>query len=256
MPCAETLQTQALIDGEFAGREAEIAEEHIAGCAECQSLCATAAQLSDEIRRHMPKYFASERLRARLDGALTKADRQAARRRPSEPRRIFWRGAFGGALGGVGVSGLAAALVAIAMLPPSSEDLTDRIVGAHTRALMSGAIIQVVSSDHHTVKPWFAGRIELSPPVADFAQQGFKLTGGRLDKVADAPAAVVTYQHGLHEIDLFVWADHGQRLAGSGTHHGYHAVFWRHDDLDFAAVSDMQPSELATFAHLVRTETE
>jgi anti-sigma factor RsiW len=127
---------------------------------------------------------------------------------------------------------------------------------AHTRALMQDREIQVVSTDHHTVKPWFAGRIPLSPPVADFAAQGFTLTGGRLDRVAGSPAAVVVYRHGKHEIDLFVWSDRGSALPSAGLSHGYHSIFWKSQDLDFAAVSDTAVPELASFAKLVQAEPE
>ncbi len=121
---------------------------------------------------------------------------------------------------------------------------------------MQGRQIAVVSSDHHTVKPWFAGRAPVSPPVTDFAAQGFKLAGGRLDRVAGAPAAVVVYEHGRHEIDLFVWADRGSALPDTSVRHGFHAIFWKANDLDFAAISDTQAGELATFVKLVRAEPE
>ncbi len=121
---------------------------------------------------------------------------------------------------------------------------------------MSGRTIQVVSSDRHTVKPWFAGKIDLSPPVHDFAAQGFRLTGGRLDKLGGAPAAVVVYQHGKHAIDLFVWADRRQALPGNATRRGYNTLSWKRGDLDYAAVSDMQASELSAFAGLVRSAGE
>ncbi len=90
----------------------------------------------------------------------------------------------------------------------------------------------------------------------DFAAEGFKLTGGRIDTLAGQHAAVVVYEHGLHEIDLFVWADRGGRLPGAGTRRGYNILCWKHDDLDFAAVSDMQASELSTFGSLIRAAQE
>jgi anti-sigma factor RsiW len=114
----------------------------------------------------------------------------------------------------------------------------------------------VVSTDHHTVKPWFAGRIALSPPVDDFAAEGFKLVGGRLDKAAGAPAAVVVYRHGGHEIDLFVWADRGAALPAAAVARGYRSMFWKRKDLDFAAVSDTSEPELAKFVQLVQAEPE
>ncbi|MDB5446316.1 MAG: anti-sigma factor [Phenylobacterium sp.] len=257
MSCAERLRTQAFIDGEVVGGEAAAAERHIEGCAECQAFCADAASLSDAIRTSTPRYAAPDHLRRRVLASLAAEAPPAVdyRLRPAAERvsrRSFWKGALGGA----GVTALAAGLGVLAILPPSADSLADQVADAHTRALMSGRQIAVASSDHHTVKPWFAGRIALSPPVRDFAAEGFKLTGGRLDKVAGAPAAVVVYQHGRHEVELFVWADRGSPLPGDGVRHGYHVMFWKARDLDFAAVSDTAAPELANFVQLMRSQRE
>jgi anti-sigma factor RsiW len=258
MSCPEVLRTQAFIDGEVAEAEAAAAERHIEGCAECQAFCVDAANLSDAIREHASRHAAPAHLRSRVAAALqaeevVSLDDARARRSSAGPRRSgFWRGAFSGA----GVTGLAAGLAVLAVQPPSPSTLVDQVTAAHTSALMSGRAISVVSSDHHTVKPWFAGKIDLSPPVRDFADQGFKLTGGRLDKVGRAPAAVVVYQHGRHQVELFVWSDRGASLPAHAVRHGYHAMFWKSGDLDFAAVSDTSTSELANFVDLVRSEPE
>ena len=254
MSCAETLSTQAFIDGEITGPEAEAVERHIEGCADCQVFCADAAALSDAIRTHAPRYAAPASLRRRVAAILDKEEALAAHpprsRIPGRPG--FWRGAFSGA----GVTALAAGFAVLAFLPPSASTLADQVTLAHTTALMRGREIEVVSTDHHTVKPWFAGRLPLSPPVADFAPQGYKLIGGRVDKVAGAPAAVVVYQHGKHEIDLFVWAERGSTLPSAALSHGYHSIFWKAHNLDFAAVSDTAAPELASFVNLVRAEPE
>ncbi len=121
---------------------------------------------------------------------------------------------------------------------------------------MQGRTIEVVSSDHHTVKPWFAGRAPLSPPVADFAAEGFPLAGGRLDRIGAARAAVVVYRHGRHEIDLYAWPDRGQELPDEAIRRGYRLIFWKRGDLDFAAVSDAAEPELRQFVALVRSEPE
>ncbi len=254
MPCAETLGVQAYIDGEVSGAQAAEVERHLEGCAECQAFCEEAAALSDDIRRLAPRFAAPADLRRQVGSILDEEDvrRQVVSIRTKVPSRDFWTGAFGGA----GLTALAAALGLLAILPPAPATLVDQVTSAHTRALMRGRTIAVVSSDHHTVKPWFAGRAPLSPPVTDFAQEGFKLTGGRLDRVAGRPAAVVVYQHGKHEIDLFVWADRGSALPATGLRHGYHSIFWKTGDLDFAAVSDTQTAELADFAGLVRRSAE
>ena len=265
MACAELLQTQAFIDRELSGSEAQAAERHVEGCARCQAFCDQAAALSDRFRSYAPRYTAPASLRLRVRVAIAKASAPAPARRYSWAWLRRWgravrdarSGVFlGGFLGGASISGLAAALLVLSVLPPTPDAMADRVVRAHTQALMSGAVIQVASSDHHTVKPWFAGRIDISPPVHDFAAEGFKLAGGRIDKVAGRPAAIIVYEHGLHKIDLFVWADRGGRLPGAGTRRGYNILCWKHDDLDFAAVSDMQDSELATFGNLIRSTQE
>ena len=247
MACPEVLRTQAYIDGEVDESGAAEAERHIEGCAECQAFCADAAALSDDIRRLAPRYRAPDALRLGIARALDEQERADPR-----ARRAFWSGAFGGAA----LTGLAAALAFAMILPPSPDGLIDKVTDTHVQALMSGREIEVASSDHHTVKPWFAGRIPISPPVTDFAEQGFKLTGGRLGRIAGGPAAVVVYQHGRHEIDLFVWADRGGALPAAGVRHGYHSIFWKKDDLDFAVVSDAQAEELVSLRNLVRAEPE
>ena len=208
--------------------------------------------MSDRIRRHAPRYVAPVALRRDIESILSAERRRFSWRRLARGAPFgsgFWRGAFSG----VGVSAMAAGLAVMVLSPPSPATLTDAVTTAHIRALTTGRAIAVASSDHHTVKPWFSGRIALSPPVADFADRGFKLTGGRLDRVAGAPAAVVVYSHGKHEIDLFVCADRGGTLPPPGTRHGYHALFWKTADLDFAAVSDTDQGTLAEFSALVRS---
>ena len=251
MNCPELLRTQAFLDGELTGDAAREAERHIAGCDECRAFSANIAELSDAMRANMTSHRAPQALHSRI-GALLDKETPTADFIPRWRRREFWTGA----LSGIGASALAAALTVSVLLPPSAETLAQSVADAHTNALMSGKIIQVASSSHHTVKPWFAGKVEVSPPVADFAQQGFPLIGGRVDKVAGSRAAVVVYNHGRHEIDLFVWPDKGAQLPGESMRHGYHAIFWKNGDLNFAAVCDMEGAELHKFVNLVRTEQD
>jgi anti-sigma factor RsiW len=98
--------------------------------------------------------------------------------------------------------------------------------------------------------------VALSPPVADFARQGFRLAGGRVQKIDGMDMAVVVYRHGAHEIDLFVWTGTGPQLPGSTVRHGYHLVSWAKGDLRFAVVSDMESGEIDQFVHLVQSEPE
>jgi anti-sigma factor RsiW len=251
MTCPELLRTQAYLDGELEGAAATEAERHIEGCAKCQAFSADAAQLSDAMRRQVVRHRAPAHLRARIAAALD-AERAPARILPFRSLRGFWAGAASG----VGLSALAAGFAILAILPPSANTLAQSVADAHTQALMSGRVIEVASSSHHTVKPWFAGRVPLSPPVTDFAPRGFTLAGGRTAMIAGKQAAVVVYRHGKHEVDLFVWADARAPLPQETVTRGYRSLFWKRGDLDFAAVSDMEDRELQKFVQLVQREPE
>jgi len=249
MSCPELLRTQAYLDGELDGAAALEAERHIEACVECRAAGADAAELSDWVRREAVQHRASDALRGRIEAAL---DAESTPRVVPFKRRNFWYGAASGA----GAMAAAASLVFALMLPPSAESLAQAVTDDHTKALMDGHLIQVASSSHHVVKPWFAGRVDVSPPAPDFRQANFILAGGRVDQVAGTRAAVVVYRHGAHVIDLFVWPDKGSALPGNATRHGYHTIFWKSGDLDFAAVSDTERSELEKFVSLVRSTAE
>lgn len=243
MPCTETERTSAFLDGELDEADAAGAERHIETCADCRAFVAAAAAASEALRSPAAKLAAPPLLRARIRRAL---DREA---RPGRRPAFLW-----GALSGVGVSGLAAALTVAVMAPPAPEAFSVALADAHVRALQSGRTIAVVSTSHHTVKPWFAGKAPLSPPVGDFAAQGFPLMGGRVDTIKGRKAAVVVYGHGAHEIDLYVWR--GGALPAAADRAGYHEVFWTKGDLNMAAVSDVGSDELARFVGLVQALRE
>jgi anti-sigma factor RsiW len=249
MSCPEILRTQAWLDGELDEATAAEAERHANACAACRAFVADAAALSDSMRERAARWTAPPHLRTRITAAIANDSRRVRINLRSEN---FWFGAAGG----VGLSALAAAMVFFLLLPVASSTFLESVTDAHTNALMSHHTIEVVSSNHHTVKPWFAGRVEVSPPVADFAAQGFALVGGRVARVAGAPAAVVVYRHGAHEVELFAWADKGRLLPRGGVSHGYRTMFWKEGDLDLAAISDMERGELEKFVQLVRSEKQ
>jgi anti-sigma factor RsiW len=244
MTCIQSLRTQGLLDGELTGAAAREAEQHLESCADCQALAADIADVSDMLRV-VPRTPAPAAVRAGVIGAL---DRENSHRAP----RGFWIGAAGG----TGLTALAAALALFLLLPPSAATLTQSVVDAHGRALTGGTLIAVVSSNHHTVKPWLAAHAALSPPVTDFADDGFTLIGGRTDEVAGARAAVMAYRAGNHEIDLFAWPDRGARLPGPGMTHGFRSLFWKTGDLDFAAVSDVDAASFEKFTALAQAQRE
>ncbi len=233
------------------GVAASEAEHHIETCADCQQASADAAQLSDAIHSELAPHRAPEALLARIGAMLD--EETAPRVVVPFKRKNFWYGALSGA----GAMAVAASVAFMLILPPSAETLAQSITDDHTAALTSGHLIQIASSSHHVVKPWLCGPADVSPPTPDFPDQNFILTGGRVDQVAGSKAAVVIYKHGRHVIDMFVWPDKGTVLPGNATRHGYHSIFWKSGDLNFAAVL-VTPNgvTLEKFVGLVRSQPE
>ena len=145
-----------------------------------------------------------------------------------------------------------ATLAYLVLSPSITNPLLDDLVAAHVRSLMPSHLTDVVSTDRHTVKPWFAGHTDVSPVVADFAQQGYHLIGGRADYLDHQRSAVVVYQHGAHVINVFSWSASRGALPGNTTRGGYHLAFWKAGDLEYCAVSDTGWDELLGLARLLR----
>jgi len=265
MQCAEALRVQAYFDGEVDALSASDIERHVEHCAECAALLKDLELVRTALRKEVGLERAPPELRAKIALAL---DRESAAEVPrpmaQDPpvtqhppivqgrryrrERSFWAGAFGG----VGATALAAGLAMFVLVPRLANPLTDELVNAHVRSLMPAHLIDVVSTDRHTVKPWFAGHADVSPVVADFESQGYKLVGGRVDYLDHQRSAVVVYQHGAHVINVFSWAANGRTLPGNATRSGYHLVFWKTGDLAYCAISDTASDELDGLVRLLR----
>jgi anti-sigma factor RsiW len=162
-----------------------------------------------------------------------------------------WRWLTGGAWITSAIA-LTASLLMFVALPSQQDMLMHELVAAHIRSLMPGHLMDVPSSDQHTVKPWFNGKASLSPPVPNLADQGFPLVGGRLDYVEDQTAAVLIYRRNQHVINLFVWKDPKalEQAPYVGERNGYSLETWTKAGLRFAAVSDVALADLKEFQHL------
>lgn len=237
--CGEMhLLIQADVDGELWAAEAARVADHLEDCPDCARLQAQVMALSRRLKEHAPRHRAPDLLRKAVRAKLMGL---RAERRPP----------FRGWVAGGMSAGLAiAASLAIFAALPRGNTMPDWITAAHIRALQPSHLVDVPSTDQHTVKPWFAGRLPFSPPVKDLAADGFILSGGRLDSLPGSTAAVLVYTRRQHVIDLFIWPTSADedRGGGSGVRGGYNFVRWQTDDMSFWAVSDLNPQELADFA--------
>ena len=263
MQCAEALRVQAYFDGEVDAVSATQIERHVEHCPECrlllQELNAVRAALKD-----VPYAGTPPALRARVMRALDQEqldqeqlDRQKAIQQPApyavRPSRVRRAGSYWtGALSGFGGAALAASLAFFLLTPRPTDPLINDLVSSHVRSLMPDHLIDVVSSDRHTVKPWFAGHADVSPAVADFESQGYRLVGGRADFIYHQRSAVIVYQHGEHTINVFSWAAADHRLPANTTRSGYHLAFWQQGDIQYCAVSDTGWDELLGLTRLMR----
>jgi anti-sigma factor RsiW len=256
--CAERSRVQAYFDGEVDAVAAADIERHTERCAECRALLADLEQWRTRLRRELVYEEAPPQLRARIGAMLERAPALSAA--AAAPARLrpwragpFWLGALGG-LGAALAASVAWLLLSPLLLrsPQPAAPSLDELVAAHVRSLMPQHLTDVVSTDRHTVKPWFAGHADVSPVVADFAAQGYRLVGGRADYFDQQRAAVVVYEHGAHVINVFTWVARAHSYADSTTRNGYHLVFWNVGNLQYCAVSDAGWDELEGLVRLLR----
>lgn len=228
------------IDGELDAARAADFERHLLSCPQCTSALETQEVLRATIERAGLYERAPVALRRKIEEQYRKPVEVApfkARVRPTQ-----WL-ALAAAL-------ILAFLIGVRLLPGpgghrGQTELASAIVDAHLRSLQPGHLEDVISTDQHTVKPWFDGRVDFAPPVRDLATGGFPLQGGRLDVVQGHPVAVLVYGRRKHVINVFIWPT-AEPDAGpqSGSQLGYNWVDWRKAGMELRAVSDVTPSDL------------
>jgi anti-sigma factor RsiW len=244
MNCEEAeVLLHALIDGELDAGHAREVEAHIAGCPRCAAALSDYREISKAMASADVRYTAPPELRRRIEAALPQPQAQVVQM-PS--RRAVLRGfAMGSAVSAIAATGL----FAIVVRNDDMERIQSEVVSAHLRSLQAGHLIDVVSTDQHTVKPWFNGKLDVAPPVIDLTAQGFTLIGGRLDYVDARAIGAVVYRRRQHVINLFVaqTASTERRAAKIETVQGFNIRHWSDRGLNYWAVSDLARDELADF---------
>lgn len=246
--CDRTLLVQADFDGELDAGQAAALVQHRATCAHCQAV-EQQLQRSRTLLRAAPRYAAPAKLH----------DMMAAARDPRGGRST--RGRTGllpsGRRAGFVWASAAAAVVATILLWPRGPNLGDQLVSSHVRALqLESHLIDVASTDHHTVKPWFAGKLDFSPPVKQLESHGYVLKGGRIDVINGRTAAVMVYQAGRHIVDLYVWPTHENTSRLSATPiDGFNLRHWQDGGFTIVSISDMSSTELDRFTERWREST-
>lgn len=237
------------VDGELGFERALEVEAHMASCRSCAREVQSWKEVRAAIQGSDLYYHAPLSLEEKVRKL---APRNLQSGRAPWFSRLLWAGS------GAAFATAILLLAFVATRPPrpiGDSAIEYDFVESHVRSLMSDHLTDVVSTDRHTVKPWFDGKIDYAPPVQDFAQQGYPLAGGRLDYVEGRKVAVLVYHRALHVINLYVWPEDGAAITispgGVTTIRGYNAVSWENNGFHFCAVSDLNTTELRDFAKLV-----
>jgi anti-sigma factor RsiW len=250
--CHETQRwLTGYLDGELDLVNAVAVEEHLKTCARCAQAHANQQALQAAIRGAKLYAPAPIALQQRIQTSLRQADTSA--RAPWAVRRRWYSVALALACVAVLVWGLGRVWV----VPAADDRLAVEVLNSHVRSLMTDHLTDVVSSDRHTVKPWFAGKLDFSPTVEDLAGQGYPLTGGRLDYVDGRPVAALVYQHQRHIINLFSWPapQAGDMPAAIEVRQGYNQIHWTQAGMTYWAISDLNADELQAFVQLVQHQS-
>lgn len=230
------------VDGECDDDTATAIRHHLSTCATCRQHLANRDALGRLVRM-APYYSAPDRLRARVSTTLTRSR--------STQRLATWAAA---AAVVIAAGGGLIIVRSVGDARSATDVITEEVVTDHVRSMMADHLFDVRSTDQHTVKPWFLGKLDFSPPVTDLTSIGFPLVGGRLEYVAGHPAAALVYQRQKHTINVLVWpaGSDTSSPAAARTLRGFHVEHWTRGGMSFWAVSDVNAAELTTFARALQ----
>jgi anti-sigma factor RsiW len=229
----------AYLDRELDIEAATAIRSHLTDCVACRRLVAEREALG-RLVRSAPYYPAPERLRARVSGRTSRSIFAS--------RFVPWAAAATLLVAtGIGT-------MVIRLAPAANVAMVDEVVDGHVRSLMADHLFDVQSTDQHTVKPWFLGKLDFAPPVVDLSSIGFPLVGGRLDYLSGQPVAALVYQRQKHTINVFVSPEKtGDPADIVRSERGFHVHHWVRDGMAFWAVSDLNDGELTQFVRALQT---
>jgi anti-sigma factor RsiW len=255
MNCRECFDyIDAYIDNELDVTATIAVQQHLHDCLQCQQLLEARKAVGALLANPQISFEAPDSLLGKIQTALPVTR--------SEPKARTGRSLF---IPWLSVPLALAATIAVllglfflnrgGMFDGSRTNaLAQEAISSHVRSLLAAHLLDVPSTDQHTVKPWFDGKLKFSPPVRDLTEHGFRLTGGRLDYFHGREVAALVYQRRLHVINLFIWpSESGRNIAPENfTKDGYNVSHWDHDGFVFWAVSDVNAEDLSAFAELQR----
>jgi anti-sigma factor RsiW len=235
----------AYLDGELDAVRAAEFEKHLAVCPDCAAAIASWDEVRSGIQHTGLREIAPSRLKERVY-----ADLHRGRQMEPQPRRTPYAAWLAAA------AAIILALIFASKFMPNRNgvppQLVAQVVDAHLRSLQPGHLMDVVSTDQHTVKPWFDGKLDFSPNVQDFAEQGFPLQGGRLDVAGGRTVAALVYARRKHIISVFIWPSEQPDVAPQfGSDHGYQWLSWRKGGMEYCAVSDVNAEDLQQLQSLL-----
>ncbi len=253
MNCQDSrIYLPAYLDDELEVADNLRMQKHLADCADCRQAEEEQLVLRSVLRDPSLYAHPSADFAKRIDAAVRRAAKEEARsQRSSWFESLRWV-PVAAAL--VIVTTLGALFVINSLRSSHQQLIASAVLVGHIRSLQAGHLVDVPSSDRHTVKPWFQGKLDFSPPVPDLSELGWTLIGGRLDYVDGQPVAALVYQRRMHNINVFLWPNHG--AAGDAVKQedaqGYQILHWNGADMTYWVVSDLNYAELQEFARALR----
>lgn len=248
MTCEDTQHLlDAYADGEL-DRPIKLAiENHLEGCLDCAGVLSSLRSLVSALGNEALRYKAPPHLKAMVQAGIHRAN-------PKVPNSFAHWQWVGAAAAVVLIVALAWVVLARTAKSALEAQLVGEIVSSHVRSMMVNHLADIPSSDTHNVKPWFADKLDYSPPARDLTAQGFPLIGGRMDYLENRPVAALVYRRNQHLINLFVWPtdQSGTMPETRSAVRGYNLVHWTQSGMTYWLISDLEPSQLSECAALLR----